>query len=160
MSFAPVWDQNAKILVLGTYPSPMSWATGFYYGHPQNRFWPLMASLFDAPRPASISEKQKLLLAHGIALWDVLQSCDIEGASDASIRNGVPNPISDILDRGKIQAVFANGSTAARLYRSYWGHKITLPFRQLPSTSPANARYRFDDLLASWRCIKEILDAS
>lgn len=117
--FEPVYDENSEILILGTFPSVKSRQTDFYYGHPQNRFWRVLARLTGEETPESIEEKRSLLLRHRIALWDVLQSCDIRGSSDSSIRNAEPADIRRILETAKIKSIYANGGKAAQLYRKY-----------------------------------------
>lgn len=150
-TFPPVYDENSKILILGSFPSVQSRKDGFYYGHPRNRFWPLMAALTEEAVPSSIPDKQELLLRHGIALWDVAQSCCIIGSSDSSIREITPVPIREILEAADIQAIFANGSTAWRLYMEYLYPVTDMEAVKLPSTSPANAAVSADRLLARWR---------
>ena len=112
--FPPVWDGACRALVLGTFPSVKSRENLFYYGHPQNRFWRVLAALFDAPVPVHIEEKHSLLLQNHVALWDVLASCDISGSADGSIRNPVPNDIANLLKIAPIERVFANGQTRRR----------------------------------------------
>ena len=116
MSFAPVYSKNSRALILGTWPSPKSREMAFYYGHPQNRFWPMMAALTGEPVPAreDIEAKKGLILHHGLALWDTLESCTITGASDASIRDVVPNDIASLLAKAPIEAVFCNGAAGPR----------------------------------------------
>ena len=116
MSFAPVYSENSRALILGTWPSPKSREMAFYYGHPQNRFWPMMAALTGEPVPAreDTEAKKGIILRHGLALWDTLESCTITGASDASIRDVVPNDIASLLAKAPIEAVFCNGATAYR----------------------------------------------
>ena len=155
MSFDPVYDFNAKVLILGSYPSPASWANGFYYGHPQNRFWNLMSQLLRCEPPITIPEKKQMLLSHQIALWDVLKSCETKGAADSSIKNPEPNDIVSLLRHSKVQTIFTNGSVATKLYRSFCGRQITIPQVPLPSTSPANAKFRMDDLMVHWKQILE-----
>ena len=152
MSFDPVFGPEARILILGSWPSPKSWEQGFYYGHPRNRFWPLIARLTGSPVPAleDIPGKKALLLAHRIALWDVLESCTIDGASDASIRDPVPNDIAGLLARLPVERVFCNGAAAAKIYKKYQQPLTGLPAVQLPSTSPANAAWSADRLAAAW----------
>ena len=152
MSFLPVYDKNSRALILGTWPSPKSREMGFYYGHPQNRFWPLLAALTGEPVPAreDIAAKQQLLLHHGLALWDTLERCTITGASDASIRDAVPNDIAALLANAPIQAVFCNGATAYRLYQKYLEPVSGIPAVKLPSTSPANAACRPETLRQVW----------
>ena len=152
MSFLPVYDKNSRALILGTWPSPKSREMGFYYGHPQNRFWPLLAALTGEPVPAreDIAAKKQLLLRHGLALWDTLERCTITGASDASIRDVVPNDIAALLANAPIQAVFCNGATAYHLYQKYLEPVSGIPAVKLPSTSPANAACRPETLRQVW----------
>ena len=117
-TFEPVFDERSRILILGSFPSVKSRENQFYYGHPQNRFWKLMALLLNVPVPQSTDEKKTMLLTHGLALWDVITSCDIKGSSDSSIKNAVPADISRILKAANIQTIIANGGTAFRLYRT------------------------------------------
>jgi hypoxanthine-DNA glycosylase len=149
--FAPVFDSTSRVLVLGTFPSVQSRANAFYYGHPQNRFWPVLAALFGAAVPSSVKEKTDLLLTHHVALWDVLASCDIAGSADGSIRNPVPNDLSKLLGQAPIHSVFTNGQTAAALYRRWSQPQNNVPMVALPSTSPANARCTLEILIAAWK---------
>lgn len=151
--FEPVYDASSRVLILGTMPSVQSRQNSFYYGHPQNRFWPLLALLFDEPVPLSTGEKTALLLKHHLALWDVLQQCRIQRSADRSIRDAVVNPIDQLLARCPIEAVFANGQTAGGLYRRRIEPVTHLPVTILPSTSPANARFSLDDLALRWQVI-------
>lgn len=151
--FEPVYDKNSRVLILGTLPSVKSTEQGFYYGHPQNRFWRLMAELLGCHKPSNVEEKKNMLLSGGIALWDVIKRCDIEGSSDASIRNAEPNDIMRILSDADIKAIYANGGKAAELY-----NKLILPVTgreiiTLPSTSPANASWNFERLKDAWSVI-------
>ncbi|MEE0799963.1 MAG: DNA-deoxyinosine glycosylase [Gemmiger sp.] len=147
--FAP---EGARALILGSFPSPRSRAQGFYYGHPQNRFWPLMARLTGEPVPAwdDLAAKRAILLGHGLALWDVIRSCSIRGASDASIRDVEPNDLAGLIARLGVEAVFCNGATSGRLYRRYAEPLTGMPATVLPSTSPANAAWTPDRLLDAW----------
>lgn len=147
----PVFDERSRVLMLGTMPSPASRESGFFYGHPQNRFWRVLAAVFDEPVPESIEDKRDLLLRRRIALWDVLASCDIEGASDASIRNAHPNDLSRVFEAADIQAVFATGAKAGQLYARFCQKAYGIPCVTLPSTSPANAKARLDDLVGAYR---------
>lgn len=146
----PVFDRESRVLMLGTMPSPRSRQEGFFYGHPQNRFWKVLAALFNEPVPATIPEKKRFLLDHRIALWDVLASCSIQGASDASIRDPRPNDLRLILDQADIQQIFCTGAKAAQLYRRLCEPYLGIPCVQLPSTSPANAQMRLPDLIAAY----------
>lgn len=149
----PVYDGRSKVLLLGTIPSPKSREAGFYYAHPQNRFWPVLARLFDEALPARTEERRAFALRHGIALWDVLESCRIEGASDASIRDGRPNELSVILGAAPVRAVFTTGTTAHRLYQKLCVQSTGIQDIPLPSTSPANARWNLDSLIKAYRVI-------
>ena len=151
MSFAPVYDDRSRALILGTWPSPKSREMAFYYGHPQNRFWPLLAALTGEPLPVreDIAAKKQLLLRHGLALWDTLESCTITGASDASIRDVVPADIAGLARKAPIRRVLCNGATAYRLYEKY-SRVPGLEAVKLPSTSPANAAWTMDKLAAAW----------
>lgn len=151
-AFRPVYDKRSSVLILGTMPSPQSVRYGFYYSHPQNRFWPLLAELFQEERPHTPDEKTSFALRHGIALWDVLAACEINGASDASIRNPVPNDISPILDEAPIELICTTGKTAYNLYCKYIGPSVRRDAVYLPSTSPANqALYPWNTLVSVWR---------
>lgn len=147
----PVYSISSKVLLLGTMPSPRSREEGFFYGHPRNRFWKVLAALFDEPEPETIEEKRDLCLRHDLALWDVLASCDIKGASDASIRNARPNDLSRILDAAPIQAIFTTGTKAGSLYRRLCETSTNVPCTVLPSTSPANSRVRLGELIKTYR---------
>lgn len=152
MSFAPVYGPGSRVLILGSWPSPKSREMGFYYGHPHNRFWPMLAALCGAEAPAreDIPAKQRLILGHGLALWDVLASCTITGASDASIRDPVPNDFAPLLAAAPIQAVLCNGAAAWRMYTRYVQPSTGLAAVRLPSTSPANAACSAAALAAAW----------
>lgn len=148
----PLCGANAKVLILGSFPSPKSRAQGFYYGHPQNRFWPLLAALLGQPAPAwdDLAAKRALATGHGIAIWDVIERCRIRGASDASIQDAVPNDLAGLIAKTGVQAVFCNGATAGRLYAKYCQAATGLPAAVLPSTSPANAAWSPARLQAAW----------
>ena len=146
----PVFDSRSRVLLLGTMPSPASREQGFYYGHPQNRFWRVLAAIFDEPAPRTIEEKRDMLLRHHIALWDVLASCEIEGASDASIRGAQPNDLVRIFDAADIRAVFTTGTKAGELYRKLIEPTLGVPCTTLPSTSPANAKMKLADLVGAY----------
>ena len=146
-----------RILILGSFPSVKSREAAFFYGHPQNRFWRVMAAVFNSPVPATVEEKTALLTSHGIALWDVIASCDITGSSDSSIRNVAPTDLSPILSGGSLRAVFTNGGTATRLYRRYQEPVTGIPTIQLPSTSPANAAKSLESLVREWMVVRDYL---
>lgn len=153
--FRPVYDKNSRILILGTFPSVKSRENHFYYGHPQNRFWKLTAALTGNTVPETVEEKKNMLLGSGIAIWDVIQSCDIAGSSDSSIKNVVPSNIGSILKVSSIERIYANGATAKKLYDKYIKPETGRDIIGLPSTSPANAAYTMDRLLEAWRQILE-----
>lgn len=156
--FGPVFDANSQVLVLGSFPSPASRAANFFYGHPQNRFWPMMAQLFDEPVPTTVQRKRDLVLRHHVALWDSLASCSIEGASDASIADAQPNDFSEILSTARIGGVFCNGSASARFYTRYCEAATGIPCVKMPSTSPANAAWNMKRLLGEWGAVKDCLE--
>lgn len=149
----PVYNSRSRVLILGTMPSPKSRETGFYYNHPQNRFWRVMAALFDKPLPKTNKDKEDLVLRHGIALWDVLAECSIEGASDGTITECVPNDINALLNKAPIQAIFCTGAKAAELYGKYCAEKTGRTATRLPSTSPANAATSLDQLIKAYRIL-------
>lgn len=165
--FEPVFDEHSRILVLGSFPSVLSRENAFYYGNPQNRFWRVMAACLgesvpqneggssDDGRPLTLEEsitaKKRMLLEHGIALWDVIASCDIKGSSDASIKNVVPAQVERVLETAHIGAVICNGGTAGRLYKRYLQWQVGLAAHVLPSTSPANAAWQLERLTARWQ---------
>lgn len=149
-TFEPVYDNRSKILILGSLPSVKSREQGFYYGHPRNRFWKVLAFVFQKEEPQTISEKRQFLLNNKVAVWDVIQSCDIVGSSDSSIRNVEPAPIEELLRKTGINHVFANGKTAAGFYKKYIATKNMLPIQELPSTSPANAVWSLLRLQDVW----------
>ena len=153
-TFEPVFDEHSRILILGSFPSVKSREIQFYYGHPQNRFWKLMAQLLDVPIPQSIDEKKTMLLTHGLALWDVITSCDIKGSSDSSIKNVKPTELRKILDASNIKQIYANGSKAGQLYKKYQLPLTGMEAVVLPSTSPANAAWSLERLCEAWRKIK------
>ncbi len=152
-TFDPVFDENSRILILGTFPSVKSREENFYYGHPQNRFWRLIANLTDEEVPTSIEEKKALLLRNGFALWDVVLECDIIGSSDSSIRNVVPADINMILKSANIEKIIANGATAYRLYEKYCREVTGRNIIKCPSTSPANAAYSMEKLKEEWQIV-------
>lgn len=149
----PVYNENSKVLILGSFPSVKSRDAKFFYGHPQNRFWRVLAALFGEELPVSIDEKRELLLSHNIAVWDVISSCDIEGSADSTIKNAVANDLSVILDTADIKAIFVNGKTAEKYYNKYLKEKTGRVAICLPSTSPANAAYSLEKLIRNWQAV-------
>ncbi|MDO4565140.1 MAG: DNA-deoxyinosine glycosylase [Clostridia bacterium] len=156
----PLFDRDSKILILGSFPSVKSREQSFFYGHPQNRFWRVLAAVFDAEEPLTVDEKRAFLLDRRIALWDVIASCDIKGSADSSISNVSANDISKILAECNIEGIFVNGKTAMRYYNRLILPRTGLEAVLLPSTSPANAACSFDKLVLSWRVILEYMDAN
>ncbi len=147
----PVFDKDSRILILGSFPSVRSREEGFFYGHPQNRFWKVIANVFGEEIPNTIDEKRALLLRNHVALWDVIGSCEIEGSSDSSIRNVTVNDISLILDKADIRMICLNGKKAEQYYKKYL---LPVTGREgicLPSTSPANAAWSMEKLIWVWR---------
>ena len=153
--FEPVYDEYSQILILGTLPSVKSRENHFYYGHPQNRFWKLLAYLTQLQIPETIEQKKSFLLEHHIAVWDVIASCDIQGSADSSIRNAQPTDLGEILAKGKIRQIYVNGRKAEQLYRKYQEKQTGLKAVCLPSTSPANAAWSVDRLVEAWKVIRE-----
>ncbi len=149
----PIVSPESEILILGTMPSPKSREAAFYYAHPQNRFWPALALALDAEFPATREEKAALILDHRLALWDVLQSCEIAGASDASIRNAIPNDIPALIAQSRINRVLCTGAASARLYTKLVSPQTNIPCELLPSPSAANARMRLEDLAREYRAV-------
>ena len=149
----PVYDENSRILILGSFPSVRSREEMFFYGHPKNRFWKVIAALFGDIEPQCIEEKRRLLLKHNIAVWDVIASCDIIGSSDSSIKNVVPNDLRLILNHANIERIFVNGKAAEKYYDRYIKEQINREAVYLPSTSPANASWSTDALIESWKMI-------
>ena len=151
----PVYRADSRILILGSFPSVKSRETGFFYGHPQNRFWKVTAAVCGEEVPQTVEEKKAFLLRNHIAVWDVIASCVITGSSDASIRDVVPNDLSEILDTADIQAIYTNGGKAYELYCKYIYPVNGIEAHKLPSTSPANAGYSLDRLKEAWSQISE-----
>ena len=149
----PIVSNDSEILILGTMPSPKSREQAFYYAHPQNRFWSALALALGEQPPATIEEKTALLLRHRLALWDVLASCEISGASDASIKNPVANDIPALIASCRITRVLCTGATSARLYTRLVLPKTKIPCEILPSPSAANARMRLEDLAREYKLL-------
>ena len=153
--FPPVYDAESEILILGSFPSVKSREIMFYYGHPQNRFWHVLAAVYNADVPQNIDEKTRFLLKHHIALWDVLASCEITGSADSSIKNAVPNDLSVILSRADIRRIYTNGKTSEKYYKRFSEEITGRGSVCLPSTSPANAVWSLDRLIGAWKVIAE-----
>ena len=152
--FPPLFDENSRTLILGSFPSVKSREQSFFYGHPQNRFWKLIATLFDEEIPQSIDEKKQFILKHNLALWDVIHSCTITGSSDSSIKDVVPNDLSKILQISRVDRIFANGALSHKMYMKYIFPQTGIEAVKLPSTSPANAAFSLDRLAENWKIIK------
>ncbi len=146
----PVYDENSKILILGSFPSVKSRESQFFYGHPQNRFWKVLSTVLGCVCPITTEEKKTMLLIHNIAVWDVIGSCEITGSSDASIRSVVPNDIAGLVTETAITSIFTNGATSYNMYKRYCRDKVGIEAVKLPSTSPANASYSLERLTAEW----------
>ncbi len=150
---APVYDNNSKILILGSFPSVKSREAGFFYGHPRNRFWQVLAAVFDSRVPQTIEEKKSFLLSYNIAVWDVIASCEIKGSADSSIRDVTPNDLSVILKNAPIEKIFVNGKAAEGYYVKYTEKTTGQKAICLPSTSPANAAWSLEKLIDAWKQI-------
>ena len=156
--FPPLFDENAKTLILGSFPSVKSREAMFFYGHPQNRFWKVLSAVFTEKLPESIEEKKVLVLSHHLALWDCIHSCTITGSSDSSVKDVVPNDISEMMTNSKIDRIFCNGTLSYKMYRKYIFPNTGIEAIKLPSTSPANASYSLDKLITEWKVIQPLPD--
>lgn len=154
-TFDPIFDKNSEILVLGSFPSVKSRENNFYYAHPQNRFWRVVASVYSCPVPKTVEEKKNMLLSNKIAVWDVIKSCEITGSADSTIKSVIPNDLSEILSVADIKKIYANGKTAQSLYNKYIKKNTGVDIISLPSTSPANAAYSLEKLIKEWKIINE-----
>lgn len=149
----PLYDSHSRVLLLGSIPSPKSREIGFFYGHPQNRFWRVLAAVLGEEVPQTIEDKRTMCLKHHVALWDTIARCDIAGASDTNIRNAVPNDIGKLVRESEITRIFATGGKSAELYRKLIEPTLHIPITQLPSTSPANAAWSLERLIEAYRVI-------
>ena len=148
--FPPLFDENSDTLILGSFPSVKSREAMFFYGHPQNRFWRVIAALYGEEVPENIEEKKKLILSHNLALWDSIQSCTITGSSDSSVKDVVPNDLSLIINNSKVDRVFCNGALSHKMYIKFIFPITNIKADKLPSTSPANAAFSLDKLVREW----------
>ncbi len=151
---APIYNAQSRILILGSFPSVRSREMQFFYGHPQNRFWKVCAGVFECETPKTVEEKRRFLLSNGIALWDVIAVCEIEGSADSTIRDVIPNDLSRILECAAIERIYVNGKTALKYYNRYLRQTIGREAVCLPSTSPANAAWSVARLTEAWRQIR------
>lgn len=149
----PVYDEQSKILILGSFPSVKSREAQFFYHHPQNRFWKILGAIFDDEVPQTIEQKKSFLHFHHIALWDVIASCEIKGSSDSSIQHVKVNDLNRIIQQSSIQHIYTNGKTSYQYYQKYFDFDI--PYDYLPSSSPANASYSLEKLIEKWQIIKD-----
>lgn len=150
----PLFTQDSKTLILGSFPSVKSRETAFFYGHPQNRFWSVIAAVFETEKSQTVEEKKNLVIKNRLALWDVIAECDIQGSSDSSIKNVKSNDLSIILNNCPIERIFVNGKTAEKYYNKYTFPDTKIKAICLPSTSPANAAWNFEKLVEAWKIIK------
>ena len=149
----PLYDKNSRILILGSFPSVKSREAGFFYGHPQNRFWKVTSAVFEDECPVTIEEKRAFLLRNNVAVWDVIGSCDIQGSADSTITNVTPNDLGVILGNADIKRIFVNGAAA---YKYFMKYNKDLEAARLPSTSPANAAYSLERLINEWKVIRQV----
>ena len=152
----PFFDKDSTILILGSFPSVKSREQMFFYGHPQNRFWKVVAAVFEQDVPTNIAEKKDFLKRNKIAMWDVIGACEIEGSADSTIKDVVPNDLLRIINTAHIRAIFVNGKTAEKYYNRYTKNMTGRTAICLPSTSPANAAWSLEKLTDAWKIIKEI----
>ena len=151
----PEQDGQARILILGSITSVASRKAAYFYGHPQNRFWRVLAAVFEDALPQTVEEKRAFLHRHHIALWDVIASCRITGSADSSVREAEANDLRPILEQNPIGAIFVNGKTAEKYYQKLIYPTLGIPATCLPSTSPANAAVSLDRLIEAWRAIQK-----
>ena len=151
----PVFDSTSRILILGSFPSVKSREAMFFYGHPQNRFWPVVAEVFEEPVPMTVPDRKAFLVRNHIAAWDVIASCRIEGSSDASITDVTVNDLRPILEAAPIRQIYVNGKTAEKMYQKYTQPVTGRPCICLPSTSPANAAWSMERLVEAWKRIRQ-----
>jgi hypoxanthine-DNA glycosylase len=150
----PVYDERCEQLILGTFPSPASREAGFFYGHPQNRFWKVLAMVYGERVPETVADKRRFLLVHRLALWDVIAECEVSGSADASITSVIPNDIIPILETAPINSIYVNGRLAEKLYNRFILPVTGRSAVYLPSTSPANAAWSLDRLVQAWSVIR------
>ena len=155
--FPPLYNEESRVLILGSFPSVKSREQAFFYGHPQNRFWKVLGGVFGQEVPATVEEKRAFLLRNRVALWDVIASCEIVGSADSTIKNAVPNDLSSILNNSKVSRIFVNGGTAKRLYDRHLLPVTGMEATVLPSTSPANAAWSVERLIGEWNKITEVI---
>ena len=148
--FGGLYREDSEILILGSFPSVKSREASFFYGHPRNRFWPMLARIFEEEEAGDIEARKELAIRHKIALWDVIASCEIRGSADSSIRNVVANDLRDILRQTQIKKIICNGKTAGDFYQRYTYPSTKIEGIVLPSTSPANAAYSLEALVKAW----------
>lgn len=152
----PIYDSNSKILILGSFPSVKSREGEFFYDHPQNRFWKVLAAVYQSEIPITHSQKREFLIKNNIALWDVIGSCEIIGSADTTIKNVIPNDLSDILNSADIKAIFCNGNTSFNFFNKFSQSSTKIIAKKLPSTSPANAAFSLERLIEEWSVLKEL----
>ena len=151
----PLFNEDSETLILGSFPSVKSREAEFFYGHPQNRFWAVVAEIYGCEKPQTVEEKKKLVLENKLAMWDVIQSCEIEGSADSTISNVTANDLNIILQNSKVNRIFVNGKTAEKYYNKYTYPKTGIKAICLPSTSPANAAWNVERLVEAWKIIKK-----
>lgn len=157
--FSPLYDENSKVLILGSFPSVKSREAMFFYGHPRNRFWKVIPALFSEEIPVTVGEKRALILRHNIALWDSIHSCTITGSSDSSVKDVVPNDLSEILNGSKVDRIFCNGALSYKMYMKYIYPETKIKAVKLPSTSPANAAFSLERLIKEWEIVSIYSDS-
>ncbi len=151
----PFYDSESRVLILGSFPSIKSREVGFFYGHPQNRYWKVIAAVFEETPPETIEQKKEFLKRNHIAMWDTIQSCTITGSSDSSIRDVVPNDLGEILKTAPVRQIYCNGAASHRLYMKYIYPVTGREAVKLPSTSPANAAWSQERLQTEWKQVAE-----
>ena len=155
-NISPIYDKNSTKLILGTFPSPKSRKTNFYYGNKQNRLWKILAEVFSEKIENNNEAKIIFLLKHKLAMWDLIAECDIEGAEDSTIKNVKPNDLKQILDKAKIKTIYTTGKTAFKLFQSLCAEKYSMDAIYLPSPSPANCAISFADMIKAYEVLKPL----
>ncbi len=150
--FGSFFDKESRYLILGSFPSVKSREVNFYYGHPQNRFWKILAAVFQDELPKDRKEKEAFLSRNHIALYDVIESCSIIGSADSTIEDVQVTDLGEILEKSQVgERIFTNGAKANKLYMKYTYPKLGIQAKKLPSSSPANAAYSLEKLISIWK---------
>ena len=140
LGFTPVFNEDSRVLILGSFPSVKSRQVEFYYGNKQNRFWRTVCGFWGEEIPETTEGKKQFLYRRQLALWDMVTACEIEGSSDASVRNEELANLDEVLAHAKIEKILLNGTLAYELFMRKYAHLSDVAVK-MPSTSPANPRF-------------------